>query len=102
KALDVVLAHLHEAPVAPSDLGVNIPADLEAIVLKCLAKSPEDRFPSAAELEAALTEWAKRGARTTEQAEAWWTRTADYSTGESVQESPEIEETSLVPCLETV
>src|SRR5262249_36104060 len=69
KALDVVLAHLHEAPVAPSARGFKVPADLEVIVLKCLAKSPEDRFQSAAELEAALVACADRDAWTARQAE---------------------------------
>ncbi len=102
KALDVVLAHLHESPVAPSARGFEVPADLEAIVLKCLAKSPEDRFQSAAELEAALTACADRDVWTSEQAEEWWTRTSDYSSGEAHPNVAEKEETSLVPCLETV
>lgn len=102
KALDVVLAHLHEAPVAPTERGCNVPADLEAIVLKCLVKSPEDRFQSAAELASALAECEERDTWSAEQAEEWWTRTADYSSGVSLQESAEIEETSVVPCLETI
>jgi eukaryotic-like serine/threonine-protein kinase len=32
----------------------DLPADLEAIVLRCLAKSPDDRFPSVAALSQAL------------------------------------------------
>jgi eukaryotic-like serine/threonine-protein kinase len=100
KALDVVLAHLREAPAPPSDLGGNIPADLEAVVLKCLAKSPDDRFQTAAELEAALEACAENDVWTTEQAEQWWTETVDYSSRESNEESAEIEETSVVPFLE--
>jgi hypothetical protein len=33
-----------------------IPAELEAVILKCLAKSPEDRYQDMADLEAALCE----------------------------------------------
>ena len=54
-AVGVCIQHLHTAPVAPSErLGRAVPADLEAIVLRCLATSSEDRYPSAAELERAL------------------------------------------------
>ncbi|QGJ72217.1 Hypothetical protein PBC10988_39350 [Planctomycetales bacterium 10988] len=41
---------VHHDPVEPRQLEANIPADLETITLKCLAKSPESRYPSVAEL----------------------------------------------------
>jgi eukaryotic-like serine/threonine-protein kinase len=45
--------HVHEqAP--PASSVVEVPADLEAIVLRCLEKDPADRFQSATELEHAL------------------------------------------------
>src|SRR6187551_3427965 len=54
-AFDVCLQHLTAAPIAPSErLGRALPADLEAIVLRCLAKSTDERYPNAAELERAL------------------------------------------------
>jgi serine/threonine-protein kinase len=43
-----------EAPVPPSRINLAVPAPLEAIVLKCLAKSPTDRYASPAELGAEL------------------------------------------------
>jgi serine/threonine protein kinase len=43
-----------QPPEPPSRLAPGIPADLEAVCLKCLAKRPEDRFVPAAELAAAL------------------------------------------------
>ena len=40
----------NERPVPPRQLGRSIPRDLETIVLKALAKDPNDRFGSAGEL----------------------------------------------------
>jgi len=43
-----------ETPIPPSQIAGNIPNALEAICLKCLQKSPSERYPSAAELGADL------------------------------------------------
>jgi serine/threonine-protein kinase len=45
--------HVHEPAPPPSSVR-EVPADLEAIVLRCLEKDPADRFQSATELEHAL------------------------------------------------
>ena len=45
---------LHDEPTAPSRIDRTIPADLETIVLKALAKSPIERYSSAGELAADL------------------------------------------------
>ncbi|HEY3500073.1 MAG TPA: serine/threonine-protein kinase [Polyangiaceae bacterium] len=72
-ALEVCTQHLHSAPVAPSErLGRAVPADLEAIVLRCLAKSPEDRYPTAAELERALAACTAAAEWNADRARAWW------------------------------
>ncbi len=47
-------AHLSEPPLAPSELNPRVPPELERIVLKALAKRPEERFQTARELRAAL------------------------------------------------
>jgi hypothetical protein len=60
-AAEVRLAHLDRRPRPPSELA-PVPPDLEAIVLRCLAKDPADRFASAAELARALREVAARPA----------------------------------------
>src|SRR3546814_2049784 len=46
--------HVHESPVPPRHLNPDIPASLEAIILKCLAKNPANRYPSAEDLRADL------------------------------------------------
>jgi hypothetical protein len=46
----ILLQILEENPVFPRLLNDQIPKDLETIILKCLAKEPERRYPTAAEL----------------------------------------------------
>ncbi|MCP4536318.1 MAG: serine/threonine protein kinase [Chloroflexi bacterium] len=48
--LSVMLNHAEYDPPPPSELNSSIPAAVEAVVLKALAKSPQDRFQSAGEL----------------------------------------------------
>jgi serine/threonine protein kinase len=53
--LELCSKHLVTEPVPPSArLGRALPADLEALILKCLAKDRGDRFPSAVALRTAL------------------------------------------------
>lgn len=46
--------HLRTRPVPPRLVRPQLPAEVEAIALRCLAKAPADRFPDAAALAAAL------------------------------------------------
>ncbi|MBA3729039.1 MAG: protein kinase [Actinobacteria bacterium] len=49
-ALAVALKHVHDAAVPPSRIDPQVPAGLEAVVLRCLAKDPERRYQRAADL----------------------------------------------------
>jgi tetratricopeptide (TPR) repeat protein len=53
---DVLRAHLTEPPPVPSSRRPEIPAALDAVILRCLEKDPDVRFPSMLEVEAALCE----------------------------------------------
>jgi serine/threonine-protein kinase len=46
--------HVEEQPVAPHKKGGSLSPRLERIILKCLAKHPEDRYPSAQALREEL------------------------------------------------
>ena len=40
--------HIHRAPTPPRELNKKISPHMEAVILKALAKNPDDRYPSAA------------------------------------------------------
>ncbi|MBA3708830.1 MAG: serine/threonine protein kinase [Planctomycetes bacterium] len=46
----VIHHHIHTAPTRPREIDPTIPPHLEAVVLTCLAKHPDERYPSAAHL----------------------------------------------------
>jgi eukaryotic-like serine/threonine-protein kinase len=46
----ILYMHVHEPPVAPSRRDANVPKSVDAIVLRCLAKEPGDRYPTANDL----------------------------------------------------
>ena len=50
----IAYKHVQESPVPPRQLNGALPAAIEAIVLKCLAKNPVNRYPSAEDLRADL------------------------------------------------
>jgi serine/threonine-protein kinase len=52
--MDIAYRHVQEAPVPPRQIDPSLPETLEAITLKCLAKNPDNRYPSALDLRADL------------------------------------------------
>ena len=71
-AIAAIIAHARDQPTPPSQLRPDIPADLEQIVLRCLAKEPAERFPDAESLELALGECACADKWDKYRAQAWW------------------------------
>ena len=52
--VSIAYKHVHESPVPPRHHNIELPQALEAIILKCLAKNPVNRYPSAEDLRADL------------------------------------------------
>jgi serine/threonine-protein kinase len=70
--IEIASAHLNQEPTPPSARVDGVPADLEAVLLRCLAKAPEARFADADALRAALLACADAGSWTQAEARAWW------------------------------
>jgi serine/threonine-protein kinase len=70
--MEVILAQVHDEVVPPSQLRADVPADLERVVLRCLAKHPEARFQDADSLEQALAECAAADRWSQARSAQWW------------------------------
>ena len=51
---DIIIMHVMKEPVPPQQKNPAVPNDVSAAILKALAKSPDDRFQSMHEFQAAL------------------------------------------------
>jgi serine/threonine-protein kinase len=90
-AVQVMIAHARDPVPPPSQILVSIPADLEQVVLRCLAKRPDERFSNVDELEQALNACADAEGWGDAAAADWWRDIGgplnDGSTGSTASES---------------
>jgi serine/threonine-protein kinase len=70
--VQTLAAHLGEPVVPPNRHRLDVPADLQAVVQRCLEKDPARRFADADELAQALARCSCADQWTREQAAAWW------------------------------
>ncbi len=54
--IELVNKHLFASPPNPSELNADIPTQLEAFILRCIAKNPEERPASMAQFRSELSE----------------------------------------------
>ncbi|HZW52110.1 MAG TPA: serine/threonine-protein kinase, partial [Rudaea sp.] len=54
--MEIYIAQTQQEPIKPSAYWPEIPPPMEAIILRCLKRLPQDRFASAAELAQALAQ----------------------------------------------
>ena len=72
-AFAVMMAHARDPVVRPSEIVPTVPRDLEDVVLRCLAKKAEDRYPSVRALSEALANCGSASGWGPNRADAWWT-----------------------------
>jgi len=89
----VLFAHTQETPEPLSKHLPDVPPDLEAVVLQCLAKKPEDRFATVADLETALEACNLPKEWTQTRAKEWWSQTPEDHSPPT--EQPESDETAV-------
>ena len=71
--VEICSHHIHTVPETPSTrTGTPVPADLEAVVMRCLAKDPAQRYASARALREALAACDAADEWCADAAAAWW------------------------------
>ena len=71
--MSMVVRHVQDTPEPPSKHSkLDVPAGFDEIVLACLAKSPDERPQSAAEIKRMLAELELEGSWTEVDARKWW------------------------------
>ena len=60
----IMMQHVHTIPASPSLINPNLPPALSTVIMRCLAKDPSERFPTAASLVAALSDATRQQAFT--------------------------------------
>jgi serine/threonine protein kinase len=68
--VEIAMKHLSDTPRPPSSIRPEIPPDLDMVVLRALAKNPDDRFQTAEEMDAELAYIADGGSVTAITADA--------------------------------
>jgi hypothetical protein len=71
--MEICMKHVNAAPEPPTvRRGSRVSAELEALLLRCLAKAPSDRPADASELQRELERCVVEGTWTSADAAAWW------------------------------
>ncbi|MGC4005133.1 MAG: serine/threonine-protein kinase [Pirellulales bacterium] len=90
--IKIMMAHAMQEPTPPSRVRRELPAELDAIIMKCLSKRPDDRYQCTVQLGRALRATNLGEQWTTERADAWWEAHCEIHHDEACRESQEIAE----------
>ena len=94
--VEICSHHLHTLAEPPSRRRA-VPPDLDALVVRCLAKDPSQRPPSAAALAEALRSCSDAGVWKASDAERWWSE-AEQPAPSSPPSEPSGEPSRLTVC----
>ncbi len=72
KPMKVLLAHIRQPAPPLTQYRPDVPPDLEAVILRCLEKTPADRFPDVTALAQALDACQAAGKWARYHAARWW------------------------------
>jgi serine/threonine-protein kinase len=72
QAIQIIIAHIQDPVRLLTDHRADVPADLQAVVLRCLEKEPAERFGDVGSLEQSLAACGCAGEWDEEMAAAWW------------------------------
>ncbi len=78
-AFAIMMAHAKDAVVPPSQLNPGVPADLEQVILRCMAKQPAGRYGNVKALGEALAACGSAADWGPNRADAWWAALANES-----------------------
>lgn len=94
---EIIGHHLHTTPAPPSARAAQpVPADLDAVVLRCLNKAPDDRPDSARVLREALLACERVVPWTRDDAIAWWQTFRSSQKSDVVPASPATAQTMTI------
>jgi len=82
--VQIAVMHLQEPPVPPQEIAPQISPELNGIILKAIAKSPEDRFPTALAFKEALDRLLhpRKDMAYLQEAKSEWSRSREQRGGE--------------------
>ena len=81
-AMEMLASHIRDEPVPPSErTELELPPELDEVILRCLEKDPDSRISTADELDDLLAELEPLYPWTVEEARAWWVLNRPEPTG---------------------
>jgi len=81
-AMEMLASHIRDEPVPPSERSeLELPPELDRVILRCLEKDPDSRVRTADELDDLLAELQPVYPWSVEEARAWWVLNRPESTG---------------------
>ena len=72
RGMEQFLTSLANEPTPLRDLHPEVPADLEALILRCLRRDPEERFANIQLVDEALAACVCAGSWSSAEAATWW------------------------------